>query len=128
METTIEVLTDGRDAGRPRRWPDAMKARIVAESLRPGVTVNEVAGRYGLKPNHLSAWRTLARRGKLVLPAPEDDVEFAAMIVAVPDEPEAAVETERPEILIGRMTIRLEAGVSAKRIAAVAHALGKLSS
>ncbi|WP_248160306.1 transposase [Roseibium sediminicola] len=128
METTIEVLTDGRDAGRPRRWPDDMKARIVAESLRPGVTVNEVAGRYGLKPNHLSAWRTLARRGKLVLPAPEDDVEFAAMIVAAPDEREAAIETERPEILIGRMTIRLEAGVSAKRIAAVAHALGKLSS
>jgi len=128
METTIEVLTDGRDAGSPRRWPDDVKARIVAESLRPGVTVNEVAGRYGLKPNHLSAWRTLARRGKLVLPAPEDDVEFAAMIVAAPDEPEATVETERPEILIGRMTIRLEAGVSAKRIAAVAHALGKLSS
>lgn len=128
METTIEVLTDGRDTGSQRRWPDDVKARIVAESLRPGVTVNEVAGRYGLKPNHLSAWRTLARRGKLVLPAPEDDVEFAAMIVAAPDEPEAAVETERPEILIGRMTIRLEARVSAKRIAAVAHALGKLSS
>ena len=128
METTIEFLTDGCDAGSSRRWPDDVKARIVAESLRPGVTVNEVAGRYGLKPNHLSAWRTLARRGKLVLPAPEDDVEFAAMIVAAPDEREAAVETERPEILIGRMTIRLEAGVSAKRIAAVAYALGKLSS
>ena len=128
METTIEVLTDGRDAGSSRRWPDDVKARIVAESLRPGLTVNEVAGRYGLKPNHLSAWRTLARRGKLVLPAPEDDVEFAAMIVAAPDKHEAAVETERPEILIGRMTVRLEAGVSAKRIAAVAHALGKLSS
>ena len=128
MESTIEVLTDRGETGGQRRWPDDVKARIVAESLRPGVTVNEVAGRYGLKPNHLSAWRTLARRGKLVLPAPEDDVEFAAMIVAAPDEPEAAVETGRPEILIGRMTIRLEAGVSAKRIAAVAHALGKLSS
>ena len=128
METTIEVLTDGREDSGKRRWPDDVKARIVAESLRPGVTVNEVAGRYGLKPNHLSAWRTLARRGKLVLPAPEDDVEFAAMIVAAPDEPEAAFETERPEIIFGQITIRLEAGVSAKRIAAVAHALGKLSS
>ncbi|MEJ2625942.1 MAG: transposase [Pseudolabrys sp.] len=128
METTIEVLTDGREAGSLRRWPDDVKARIVAERLRPGVTVNEVAGGYGLKPNHLSAWRTLARRGKLVLPAPDDDMEFAAMIVAAPDEREAVVETDRPEILIGHMTIRLEAGVSAKRIAAVAHALGKLSS
>ncbi|WP_281932451.1 transposase [Roseibium album] len=128
METTIEVLTGGRDTGSRRRWPDEVKSRIVAESLRPGVTVNEVSSRYGLKPNHLSVWRTLARRGKLVLPAPEDDVEFATMIVAAPDEPEAAVATERPEILIDRMTIRLEAGVSAKRIAAVANALGKLSS
>jgi transposase len=87
-----------------------------------------VAGRYGLKPSHLSAWRTLARRGKLVLPAPEDDMEFAAMIVAAPNEREAVVETDRSEILIGRMTNRLEAGVSANRIAAVAHALGKLCS
>ena len=90
--------------------------------------VNEIARRYGLKPNHLSARRTLARRGKLVLLGQEDDVEFATMIVAAPDESEAAVATERPEILIGRVTIRLEAGVSAKRIAVAAHALSKPSS
>ncbi|TIS97413.1 transposase [Mesorhizobium sp.] len=76
METTLEVLTTGK-AGREghRHWPDEVKARIVSESLRPGVTVNEVAERYGLKPNHLSSWRTMARHGKLVLPAPEDAVE-----------------------------------------------------
>ncbi|WP_432331026.1 transposase [Agrobacterium rosae] len=67
-----------------RQWPDEIKARIVSESLRPGVTVNEVAARHGLKAKHLSTWRTLARQGKLVLPEPEDAVEFAAMVVETP--------------------------------------------
>ncbi|MBY5361893.1 transposase [Rhizobium leguminosarum] len=42
------------------QWPDEVKAQIVSESLRPGAMVNEVAQRYGLKPNHLSTWRTMA--------------------------------------------------------------------
>ncbi|WP_418068193.1 hypothetical protein [Rhizobium laguerreae] len=33
--------------------------------------MNEVAERHGSKPNYLSTWRTMARQGKLVLPAPE---------------------------------------------------------
>ncbi|MBW6425209.1 transposase [Rhizobium sp. XQZ8] len=34
-----------------RQWPDEGKARIVLESLRPGMTANEVAERYGVKAN-----------------------------------------------------------------------------
>ncbi|MFK4826292.1 hypothetical protein ACI0FM_16205, partial [Paenochrobactrum sp. BZR 588] len=30
---------------------------------------------------YLSSWRTLARKGKLVLPAPVDETEFAAIVV-----------------------------------------------
>lgn len=73
METTLEVLTTRRGRREAhRQWPDEVKVPgVVSESLLPGVTVNEVAERYGLKANHLSSWRTLARQGKLVLPEPE---------------------------------------------------------
>ncbi|TBZ64018.1 transposase [Rhizobium leguminosarum bv. viciae] len=85
MENTLEILTT-KKSGREvhGHWPDEVKAQIVSESLRPGAMVNAVAERHGLKPNHLSSWRTMARQGKLVLPAPEDAVEFAAVIVDPP--------------------------------------------
>ena len=86
METTLEVLPVGGRGRRNRKWPDEVKARIVAETLAPGATVGEVARRHGLPANHVSSWRTLARQGRLVLPAPEDPVEFAALMVASPGD------------------------------------------
>lgn len=123
METTLEFLTT-RKSGREshRHWPDKVKAQIVSESLRPGAKVNEVAERFGLRANRLSTWRTMARQGKLILPAPEGAVEFAAVIVepAILEPP--IKTTGRPEITVGSVTIRLEEGASAARIAAVARA------
>jgi hypothetical protein len=56
----------------------------------------------------------------LVLPAPEDDVEFAAMVVAAPLlDAEPSVEGS-VEITVGPVTIRLAATTSAVRIAASA--------
>lgn len=125
MESTVEVLTTRRSRREAhRQWPDEVKARIVSESLRPGVTVNEVARRYGLKANHLSSWRTLARQGNLVLPEPEGAVEFATMFVEMPaPEPPTAKAVSRAEIVVGPVTIRLEEDASAARIAAIARAL-----
>lgn len=123
METTVEVLTT-RKPGREvhRHWPDEVKAQIVSESLRPGAKVNEVAERFGLRANRLSAWRTMARQGKLILPAPDDAVEFAAVIVEPPVSEPPVKTASRPEIIVGSVTICLEEGASAARIAAVARA------
>jgi transposase len=124
MSAPLEILTIGAgDRRSRRRWPDGAKARIVAETLWPGVTVNEVARRHGLSSNHLSSWRTLARKGKLVLPAPQDAVEFAAMVVAPAGGGISPPETTGPQIVVGAVTIRLEPGVSAERIVAIVRAL-----
>ena len=123
METTLEVLTGRRGVRRSRKWPNEVKARIVAETLAPGATVNEVAARHGLKANHLSSWRTMARQGKLVLPAPEEEMQFAGLVVSDPEPSGPAAATAGPEIIMGPVTIGLETGAPAERIAAVARAL-----
>ncbi|TVS19691.1 MAG: transposase [Gammaproteobacteria bacterium] len=125
MESALELLPGGGRGRCNRKWPDEVKARIVAETLMPGVTVNAVARRYGVPANHVSSWRTLARKGRLVLPAPEDPVEFAALMLGpAEDAPRAEVDgVVRPEIVAGEVVIRLEAGASAERIASVVRAL-----
>ncbi len=125
MESALEVLPIGDRSRRNRKWPDEVKARIVAETLVPGVTVNAVARRHGVPANHVSAWRTLARKGRLVLPAPEDPVEFASLMIGpVGDGARCASgAADRPEIVSGAVVVRLEAGASAERIASVVRAL-----
>ena len=124
MSGPLEILTIGSVEGRSRRrWPDEVKAQIVAETLEPGATVDEVARRHGLNANHLSSWRTLARTGKLVLPAPQDAVEFAAMVVTPPDGGVPPPETTGPQIVVGAVTVQLEPGASAERIASIVRAL-----
>ena len=60
-----------------------------------------------------------------MLPAPEDPVEFATLMVAPVDEVAAAepAVSISPEVVVGSVIIRLEPGASAVRIASVVHAL-----
>ena len=128
----VDIRTNGQ-----RRWPDEIKARIVAESLKPGMTVNAVAARYGLRANHLSEWRCRAREGRLILPADADGVCFAPIVLsdggAVVPGAYFSGQPSKPEVLrpafidiaVGDVTLRLDGATTAIRIAEIVRAIGE---
>lgn len=81
----IEVING---AGGRRRWSADDKARILEETLVPGVAVSEVARRHGLLPQQVFGWRREARR--------ELDADSAASSAFVP------VIVEPPSIVVPR--------------------------
>ena len=109
-----------------RRWSAEQKARIVGESLRSGMRVEDVARRYGLSRKQLSAWRSLARQGKLAVASPAEavDVElepqpaFATLEVDSARGPIGSVVIESREV-----TVRLDGAIDASRVAEIASAL-----
>lgn len=131
MESAREFLiglgvifcADGR-----RRWPDDLKARIVAETLLPGATVNDVAAKYGLKPNHVSSWWRMAKDGDLVLPVLEEEAAFAPLVVfedpPSPAVPDVAPSPQPIEIAAGDILIKLDGATPAARVAELVRALG----
>ena len=117
----IRRRSDGK-----RNWPLELKARVVAETLIEGETVNAVAKRYELIPSTVSDWRRMARQGKLVLPnlAGMDfvpvQIEEAAAPMAMPS---VADRTSTLDVIKGDVTVRLDAATPATRVAEIARAL-----
>lgn len=105
-----------------RRWPEEVKARIIAESLMPGARVAEVARRHGTTRGQIYDWRRLAREGLLVLPAPVgSEPAFAAVVVEEPPAP-AARPVKRSaaaavvEIVVGCVVIRAPRGADEEQL------------
>jgi transposase len=71
----VEVITG---VARRRRWTEAEKARIVAESYAPGASGTSVALRYGLHRNQIFAWRRQFRSGPTDRPADFIPIAIAA--------------------------------------------------
>ena len=106
-----------------RRWPDELKGRIVAETLEDGATVAGVAQRYDLNPNQVSDWRRLARQGRLVLPAADADMAFAPLLVRAESSGDPGPAGARLDVVLDRVTVRLDAATPAGRIAEIVSAL-----
>ena len=98
--------------------------------------MSDVAQRYGLNRKQLSAWRTLARRGKLVLPC-STGPEGEPVAVASEPGPEPAFATsevdpapkpDRGSVSVEArgVTVRLDGDIGARRIAEIASALRAL--
>jgi len=122
----VEIHASGH-----RRWPDEVKAQAVAETLRPGATVNAVAARYGVQPNQLTAWRRLAKDGYLVLPTDGyagNEAVFAPLVVCGTEDPAPEADGSAIgrdiRIAIGDVAIHLAADTPAARIAEIVRALG----
>ena len=117
-----------------RRWTAEEKAQVVRESFWPGNQVSEVAKRYGLNRKQLSAWRSLARRGKLALPSSAGAQPEPVAVVGEPEPAFATLEVDgapEPErgavgsvsIEARGVTVRLDGDIGAQRIAAIASLL-----
>jgi len=127
MEATNEFLARiPRSSGGKRHWPLELKARIVAETLLEGATVNGVAKRYDLIPSSVSDWRSMARTGKLVLPN-LDGMDFVPVQIEEPKTLEVVcppiIATGSLDVIKGDVTVRLSADTSAVRVAEIAAAL-----
>ena len=86
----------------PKRAPEAAQIRDRS---------NVVARRYGMRPNHLSEWRRMAREGKLVLPSLEG-VSFVPVAVGELTEVEAQAEMGVIDVLKSDVSIRMAADTS----------------
>ena len=94
-----EVL---RGPERRRRRTAAEKLALIAETMEPGMTVSLVAGRHGIAPNQLFAWRRLANEGSLTATAAEEPVVPASAYKALADQ---IRELQR---LLGKKTMEAE--------------------
>jgi transposase len=100
-----------------RRWPDALKARIVLESLAPDAVVTQVAQRHGCRPQQIHDWRRLARTGALALPAPIGHEPAPAFVPIVID-----AEMPAPALPAASAAFDLEVDIAGATVRVRGHA------
>jgi transposase len=122
----VELLTG---PGRGRRWSAEEKARIVAETLRPGVRVSEVARRWQLHPQQLFGWRHQARKEMAAQRRALASGAVASFVPIVTEsDPRIAAAGEAMvrssiEIELAGVVVRVASGVDGELLTAVLRAV-----
>ena len=106
-----------------RRWPDEVKAQIVAESIVPGAVVTQIARRHGCRPQQVHDWRRLARAGKLTLPVGSDPPLLVPLLPELP-----AASTPASIIDIAGASVRISGRPGVAELTDVFAALQKARS
>jgi transposase len=115
----VEVLTG---PGRRRKWSDEDKARIVAETLKPGAVVADVARRRQVCPQRVFTWRREMRVGAA---GPLDFVPVVPAASMPLPEPTAAPACSSPsiEIDLAGAVLRVAPGTDADLLTTVLRAV-----
>jgi transposase len=132
--TTVRRLEVITGAGQRRRFSGDDKARIIEETLAPGVVVSDVARRHGLSPQQLFTWRRQARRPAAEVAETKAPTFVPAVVDTAPSDGtvvrrkrQRTHRAERTsgiiEVEIEGVTVRVGRGAEAKTVAAVLRAL-----
>ena len=124
IESDMPIAEMRRFTGVRRRVSKQERARIVAECQQPGICLTTVARRNRVLLKSLRRWVRLAGGAGVAKLEREDLAAQPPFVPVVVDDlpPAEAVEVEAAGVVV-----RLPAGSSATRIAAVAAYLGRLA-
>ena len=112
----VEVLTG---PGRRRKWSNADKARIVAETLEPGAVVAEVARRWQVCSQQVFTWRREMRAGAAAR------LGFVPIVAEAAAEPTVAPVATAPaiEMKFAGAVLRVEPGTDRDTLTTVLQAI-----
>ena len=86
---------------RRRRYSDAEKAAIVAESLRPDVTVTSVARRHGIAKSVIYNWRANRREAEAIAREALEFIPCGQFVATSERTSVSEIIPEEPEPLVG---------------------------
>ena len=112
----VQVITG---VERRRRFTDEQKARIVAETLQPGVSIVAVASRHDLAPRLLYLWRSRLKQAGLRQPSQADDAAAFVQAATVSADADAVVRVHFQDPLV----IDFPVGIAPTQIADILRSL-----